>query len=150
MRVTQKMMQNPNVQADMQKAKKAGEALAKGSPRYQVWYPDRKTPATGTVSMEVQKDERFKTAVDEQHTCRETAEVTLEELMHGAAWPVTIKIDAQTGISASYFSLLLRKVRISRHVSPGLSGTPKPDRHHCDVVGLLRPATEGPYAAHHL
>ncbi len=101
MRVTQKMMQNPKVQADIQKARKEGESLAKGSPRYQVWYPDRKTPATGTVSMEVQKDERFKTAVDERHTCREAAEVTVEGLMHGAAWPATIKIDAQRGTYAA-------------------------------------------------
>ena len=95
MRVTQKMMQNPKVQADVQKAKKAGESLGKGSPRYQLWIVDRKTPATGNLTMEVQRDQLFKTAVDERESCREAAELKLEELMRGVTWPATIKIDAQ-------------------------------------------------------
>ena len=101
MRVTQKMMQNPKVQADVQKAKKAGEALGKGSPRYQLWIVDQKTPATGTVKMEVQREELFKTAVDEHQTCREAAELKFEDLMRGVTWPATIKIDAQAGTYAA-------------------------------------------------
>ena len=103
MRVTQKWRQNPKVQADMQKAKKAGESLGKGSPRYQFWIADRKTPATGTVKMEVQRDQLFKTAIDERETCREAAELKLEELMRGVQWPATIKIDAQDRTYAANF-----------------------------------------------
>lgn len=102
-RVTQKMMQNPKVQTDVQKAKKAGEALSKGAPRYQLWIADRKTPTTGTVKMEVQRDQLFKTAVDERETCREAAELKLEELMRGVQWPATIKIDTQGRTYAANF-----------------------------------------------
>jgi len=101
MQVTQKMMQNPKVQADVQKAKKTGEALSKGPPRYPIWIADRKTPTTGTVKMEVKRDQLFKTAVDERETCRETADLKFEDLMRGATWPTTIKIDAQAGTYAA-------------------------------------------------
>ena len=60
-RLTQKMMQDPKIQADVQKAKNAGESLSKGSPRYQIWLADRKTPATGTLKTEVQREQLFKT-----------------------------------------------------------------------------------------
>jgi hypothetical protein len=100
-RVTQEMRQDPKVKDDIQTLTKAGESLRKGSPRYQVWFADRKTPATGKVTMEVQKDQLFKTAVDERETCRETAEMKVEDLMRGATWPATIKIDAQAGTYAA-------------------------------------------------
>lgn len=96
-RVTQEMRENPKVQADIQKAKKAGESLGKGSPRYQIWIVDSKTPVTGTVKMEVQRDQLFKTAVDERETCHESAEIPFEKLMRSARWPAMIKIDAQSG-----------------------------------------------------
>jgi hypothetical protein len=100
-RVTQEMRQDPKVQDDIKKATKTAESLGKGSPRYQIWIVDRKTPATGTVKMEVQLDQIFKTAVDERETCRETADLTFEDLMRSTMWPATIKIDAQTGTYAA-------------------------------------------------
>jgi len=96
-RVTQEMRENPKVKDDIQTLTKAGESLRKGSPRYQVWFVDRKTPATGKVTMEVQREQLFKTAVDERETCRETAELKFEDLVRSVTWPVTIKIDAQAG-----------------------------------------------------
>ncbi len=100
MRVTQEMRQDPKVKDDIQTLTKAGESLRKGSPRYQIWFADRKTPATGKIKMEVQRDQLFKTAVDERETCRETAELKFEDLMRGE-WPATIKIDAQAGTYAA-------------------------------------------------
>ena len=99
MQVTQEMRQDPKVKDDIQTLTKASEALGKGSPRYQIWFADRKTPATGKVKMEVQREQLFKTAVDERETCRETADLKFEDLMR--TWPVTIKIDAQAGTYAA-------------------------------------------------
>jgi hypothetical protein len=101
MRVTQEMRQDPKVKDDIQMLTKAGEVLKKGSPRYQIWFVDRKTPAAGKVKMEVQRDQLFKTAVDERETCRETADLRFEDLMR--TWPATIKIDAQAGTYAVNF-----------------------------------------------
>ena len=136
MRLTQKMMQNPQIQADVQKAQKAAESL-RGAPRYQIWLVDRKTPATGTLKMEVQEDELFKTAVDERRTCRQAAEMTLEQLSHGVSWPAMIKIDAQAGTYAANIggvSLhfvakkdcinLDGKERSQEHTEPGTSFLP--------------------------
>ncbi len=101
MRVTQKMMQNPQIQADMQKAGKAAEKLRQGSPRYQMWFADPKSPSTGTVKMERQTDQLFKTSVKEYKTCREYAEFPFEQLLHGGTWPATFRFDAQTGTYAA-------------------------------------------------
>ncbi len=101
MRVTQKMMQNPQIQADMQKAGKAAEKLRHGSPRYQMWFTDSKSPSTGTVKMEVQADQMFKTSVKEYRTCRQYAEFPFEQLLHGGTWPATFRFDAQTGTYAA-------------------------------------------------
>jgi hypothetical protein len=101
MGVTQKMMQNPQIQADMQKAGKSAEKLRQGSPRYQMWIADSKSPATGSVKMEVQTDQLFKTSVKEYKTCREYAEFPFEQLLHGGTWPATFRFDAQTGTYAA-------------------------------------------------
>lgn len=97
MRVSQKMKYNPQIQADMRKAKQAAESIRDSPPRYQLWITDQKMPATGGARLEVQRDEFFKTAVDERKTCRESGEVPLQKALGPAGWPTTIRIDAQDG-----------------------------------------------------
>lgn len=106
MRVAQKMMQNAGVQADMRRAQKAGkaaEASAKRPPRYQMWMPDARQPATGTVKVEEHLDELFKTAVDEKTTCKAQGDFKYEEAFQRTAFPATVKIDAEAGTYAASF-----------------------------------------------
>ena len=79
------------------------EVSGKGLPRYQLWLAGSKPPATGTIKIEVQKEQLFKTAVDERETCRETAELKFEDLMHVSTWSAMIKIDAQAGTYVAKF-----------------------------------------------
>jgi hypothetical protein len=97
MKVSQEMMQNPQIQADMQKAKKSGEASRDAPPRYQAWIADSKSGATGSIKLDVQRDQLFKTATTERETCGESAELPLEKLLRSSSWPTTINIDSQAG-----------------------------------------------------
>ncbi len=106
MRLAQKMMQNAGVQADMQrvqKGAKAAEASAKRLPRYQMWMPDARQPATGTVKVEEHLDQLFKTAVDEKTTCKAHGDFKYEDAFQRTAFPATVKIDAEAGTYAATF-----------------------------------------------
>ncbi len=100
MRIAQKMQNDPNVMADMNKGKKIAKS-EKGAGRYQIWTVERKASVTGNVKVDVKTESLFKTAVDELTNCTETAEVPFEKLISGSTWPATIKIDAQTGTYAA-------------------------------------------------
>jgi hypothetical protein len=97
MAVSQKMRQSPQVQSDMSKAKQGAESIRNSPPRYQIWYTDPTVPVTGVAKMGVQREDFFRTAVDERRKCTESAEMPAAKAVGPAQWPTTIRIDAKDG-----------------------------------------------------
>ena len=144
MRLAQKMMQNAGVQADMQrvqKGAKAAEASAKRPPRYQMWMPDSRFPATGTVKVEENLDQLFKTAVDEKTTCKAHGDFKYEEVFQRTAFPATIKIDAEAGTYAASFGVNLGVFATNDCVR--LDGRQRSESHDQLLVNLLPEITDG-------
>lgn len=145
MRLAQKMMQNAGVQADMRRAQKAGkaaEASAKRPPRYQMWMPDARQPATGTVKVEEHLDELFKTAVDEKTTCKAQGDFKYEEAFQRTAFPATVKIDAEAGTYAASFGGVNLSVLTSNDCVR-LDGRQRSESHDKLQVRLLPEVIDG-------
>jgi len=100
MKIAQKMQNDPNVMADMNKGKKIAKA-EKGAGRYQLWIVERKSSVNGNIKVGVKTENHAKSAVDEITNCIETADISFESLISGSTWPATIKIDAEKGTYAA-------------------------------------------------